>query len=208
MKKTQNTSLLTKLALFTAIIMILGLTPLGYITVFAAGITMVHIPVIIGSVLFGVKEACYLGLIFGITSFIRCFTTPDAISAIVLGTNTGFGLYNLFLILAILFIPRILVGLFTFVSHKFLLKITKKSHLSVAISAFIGSMTNTIFVLGGLFAFAQSQTASGFGADGASSSALFLIIMGVVVTNGVIEAIVAVITATPVVMVLEKVFKK
>ncbi|MFI3227709.1 MAG: ECF transporter S component [Clostridia bacterium] len=200
----EKTKKLTHLALFTAIIMMLGLTPLGYIVFFAAGITTVHIPVIIGSYVFGVKESCYLGFIFGITSFIRCFTTPDAISAIVLGTGTGFGIYNLFLIIAIIFLPRILVGLFTNLSFKALDKIIKKPTIAMAISAFIGSMTNTIFVLGGLFVFAQSQAAVGFGMAGASASALFMVIMGVVAINGSLEAIFAVIISTPVGMVLKK----
>lgn len=200
----EKTKKLTHLALFTAIIMMLGFTPLGFITFFTAGITTVHIPVIIGSYIFRVKESCYLGLIFGITSFIRCFTTPDAISAIVLGTNTGFGIYNLFLIIAIIFVPRILVGLFTHLSFKTLTKLLKKEKLAMAISAFIGSMTNTIFVLGGLMVFSSVQTATAFGLDDTSMKALFTIIMGVVAINGSLEAIFAVIVSTPVGIVLSK----
>lgn len=202
MKNTKN---LTQLALFTALIMMLGFTPLGFITIFATGITTVHIPVILGSYIFSVKQSCYLGFIFGLISFIRCFTTPDAISAIVLGTS-GFGIYNLFLIVAILFVPRILVGLFTNIFFKLLLKLTKKETISMMISAIIGSLTNTIFLLGGLFAFANEQTSLAFGVD--SSSTLFLVLAGVVAINGIIEAIFASVISVPIGKILLKQLNK
>lgn len=195
---------LTKLALFTAIIIMLGLTPLGYITIFATGITTVHIPVILGSFIFGVKQSCYLGFIFGLTSFVRCFMTPDAISAIVLGTNTGFGLYNLFLIVAIIFVPRILVGLVSHMSYKILKKITKKPKVSMMISAVLGSLTNTIFVLYGLAIFASQQTSQAFGV----TEGLMIVILGIVTTNGLIEAGFAGIISAPVGSAVEKFAKK
>ncbi|MFI3116033.1 MAG: ECF transporter S component [Clostridia bacterium] len=203
MKNTKN---LTQLAFFTALILMLGFTPLGFITVFATGITTVHIPVILGSYVFNVKQSCYLGFIFGLVSFIRCFTTPDAISAIVLGTGTGFGLYNLFLVVMIIFVPRILVGLFTNLSLKILLKITKKETLSMIISAVIGSLTNTIFLLGGLFVFASSQTSTAFGLD--STSTLFLVLAGIVAINGMIEAVFASVVSAPIGKVVSKYAKK
>ena len=79
--------------LFIALVFLLGFTPLGYIYLPLASITTVHIPVIVGSYILGRKGGAVLGFFFGLTSLIKCFITPDAISAIMLGTSTGFGLY-------------------------------------------------------------------------------------------------------------------
>lgn len=198
---------IAKLGLFTAIILMLGLTPLGYFNLPIASITMIHIPVIIGSIIFGTKASIYLGGIFGLTSFIRCFTTPDAVAMILLGTNTGgFKLYNLFLIVAILFVPRILTGLFTNLTFKFTKGLNQT--ISVGISAFVGSMTNTIFFLGGLYLFAFEQAAEGFGMAGASSVTFLTFLLGIVAFNGVLEAITAVVITVAVCKVLLKILKK
>lgn len=204
--KTQN---LTKLALLVAIIMVLGLTPLGFITIGTVGITLVHVPVIVGSYILDIKESAILGFGFGLASFIRCFTTPDAISAIVLGTNTGFGIYNLFLLLMIIFVPRILVGIFTNITYKTLNKFEKTKALSMPISAVVGSLTNTIGVLGGLYLFAFEQSTIGFGlAQGASSFTFLMLLLGVVTFNGSIEAGIAMLISAPIGVAVKKFMKK
>lgn len=123
---------------------ILGLTPLGFIYLPIAAITTVHIPVIVGSYVHGPKGGALLGGIFGLTSLIRCFSTPDATAAIVLGTGTGFGPYNLVLVLAIIFLPRVLTGLFSGLIYKGMAK-TGKELLAMGTAAVAGSLTNTVF---------------------------------------------------------------
>jgi len=91
--------------LFAALVLLLGLTPLGFIYLPIAAITTVHIPVIVGGYALGKRGGALLGFVFGLTSFISCFTAPDATAAIVLGAATGFGPYNLLLILAVIFLP-------------------------------------------------------------------------------------------------------
>ena len=54
----------------------LGLNPIGFIYLPIAAITTVHIPVIVGSYVHGPKGGALLGGIFGLTSLIRCFSTP------------------------------------------------------------------------------------------------------------------------------------
>ncbi|NCB30849.1 MAG: ECF transporter S component [Clostridia bacterium] len=189
MERKTDTRSLVLYALFIALIFLLGLTPVGYIMLPLAAITTVHIPVIIGGYVFGPKGGSLLGFFFGLTSLIRCFTTPDATAAIVLGTGTGFSFYNLLLILAIIFLPRILTGLFSAMIYKGLEK-TGKDVLAMSVSAFAGSLTNTVFFLGGLYVLAFDQTAAAFGVPG---EALLKAILGVVALNGVLEAVAAVI---------------
>lgn len=187
---------LVQYALFIAIIFLLGLTPLGYITLPIAAITTVHIPVIIGGFLFGVKGGALLGTFFGLTSLIRCFLTPDATAAIVLGFDTGFGVYNLLLIVMIIFVPRILTGVFSALVYKWISKVDRSRIGAMGVAAFVGSMTNTVFYLGGLYLFAYEQAAAGFGLVTYTATSFLEVLLGIVALNGVVEAIAAVILGT------------
>lgn len=188
-----------QLGLFAALIFLLGLTPLGFIILPFAGITTIHMPVIIGGYLFGVNGGAFLGGVFGLVSLIRCFTTPDATAAILLGTSTGhFGIYNLFLILVILFVPHILTGVFSALAYRALHSTKMGETAAMGISAFIGSMTNTVLFLGGLYVFAFEQAAVGFGVAGASAGAFLRVLLGVAALNGTAEAVAAVLVCTAV----------
>lgn len=181
--------------MFIAVVFLLGLTPLGYIYLPMASITTVHIPVIVGGYTLGKKGGATLGFFFGLTSFIKCFTTPDAIAAIMLGTSTGFGAYNLLLIVAVLFIPRILTGFFSAAVYQLIGGTGKRQAAAMGVSAFVGSMSNTVLFLGGLYILAFEQTVAAMGVAG---NALLATLMGIVAGNGIIEAIAAVIICTAV----------
>ncbi|HWR18281.1 MAG TPA: ECF transporter S component [Clostridia bacterium] len=185
---SENIRRLTKYGMLVAFIFILGLTPVGYIKLPMASITIVHIPVIVGVFFLGLEGGVVLGFFFGLTSLISCFLNPDAIAAIVLGTNTGFGLYNILLIVCILFVPRLLVGVFSSLVYKALSKVDKSKVFAMAAAGVVGALTNTVFLLGGLYLLAFEQTAAAFGVSG---SALIGAILSVVSLNGVLEALAA-----------------
>ena len=121
MKISTRTIVIT--GMLSAIAIVLGLTPLGLIPVptLAGRATIMHIPVIVGAIIEGPIVGMFVGLIFGIISFI---TTASPL------------LKNP--IIAVL--PRILIGLFAYYSYKW----TKSS----IVSAIVGGLTNTIGVLG------------------------------------------------------------
>ena len=59
-------------ALFTAIIIIMAFVPyLGYINLVVIKATLIHVPVIIGSIVLGPKKGGFLGFVFGCTSLIK-----------------------------------------------------------------------------------------------------------------------------------------
>ncbi len=184
-------------ALFIAITAVLGLTPLGFIPL-VVSITTTHMPVIIGSYSLGTKGGALLGGVFGLTSLIRCFTSPvDVTAQLMLGKSTGgFGIYNLFLIIMIIFLPRILCGVFSALTYKGIAKFDKTKIGAMGVAAFVGSMTNTVFYLGGLYLFAFDSMASAYGVS--TYGALLKMILGIVGFNGVIEAVAAVIICTAV----------
>lgn len=61
MNLNQKTVRLSRLALFSALILLLNYTPLGYIRVFALEITLIIIPVTLGAMLLGPADGAILG---------------------------------------------------------------------------------------------------------------------------------------------------
>ena len=110
--KNEKTYELVLTALFTAIIVIMAFTPLGYIPLVVINATIIHIPVILGALFLGPKKGAFLGFVFGLTSFINNTIRPGLSAFVfspVIAANT-FGVSGVFKSLYICFVPRILVG--------------------------------------------------------------------------------------------------
>ena len=112
--KNEKTYELVLTALFTAIIIIMAFTPLGYIPLVVINATIIHIPVILGALFLGPKKGAFLGFVFGLTSLINNTfkaVTPSAfVFSPVLAANLV-GVSGIFKSLYICFVPRILVGI-------------------------------------------------------------------------------------------------
>lgn len=112
-ENTAQTLGMVQVALFAALIIILAFTPfLGYIPLGFTRATIIHIPVIIGSLMLGPKKGAFLGFVFGMTSFINNTMNPTATSFVFtpffeLGEVHG-GIGSVI----ICFVPRMLVGWF------------------------------------------------------------------------------------------------
>ncbi len=190
---SKNTTGMVQVALFAALIIIMAVTPmLGYIPLGFTRATIIHIPVILGSILLGPGKGAILGGVFGLTSFINNTINPTVTSFVFtpfyrLGEfEGGFGS------LIICFLPRILVGVIPYFVYKGLQKIMqhKKSGKLLALGAagLAGSLTNTILVMGFIFVFFKDAYAA---ANGVATNAVFGFILSIVGINGVPEAIVA-----------------
>lgn len=111
--KNEKTYELVLMALFTAIIVIMAFTPLGYIPLVVINATIIHIPVILGALFLGPKKGAFLGFVFGLTSFInntfKAATASAFVFSPVLAYNIA-GVSGIFKSLYICFVPRILVG--------------------------------------------------------------------------------------------------
>ena len=62
--KNEKTYELVLTALFTAIIVIMAFTPLGYIPLVVINATVIHIPVILGALFLGPRKGAFLGFVF------------------------------------------------------------------------------------------------------------------------------------------------
>lgn len=189
---------LVQVALLGAIIFIMAFTPfIGYIPIGITSATIIHIPVIIGSILLGPRKGAILGFLFGLTSLILSTTNPSATSFVfspfyvVEGVNSG---ARSLLSIVICFVPRILIGIVPYYVYKFLhlLMHGKKGSdaFSLTIAGLCGSLTNTLLVMHMIYLFFGNAYAS---ANGVSTGALYGLILGIIGINGVPEAIIAAI---------------
>ncbi|CAH2760908.1 ECF transporter S component [Erysipelothrix amsterdamensis] len=200
-KKTLNYTLFT---LFAAIIILLSVTPLGFIHLGFIKATIVHIPVIIGSIILGPTAGAGLGIIFGINSIINNTISPSILSFAfsplvpVIGTTSG---SPFALIIALL--PRILVGIVPYyiVKSEFI----KKDSIRLGLAGFIGSMTNTILVMGLIYLLFKDAYGSARGIEGLAVTKAML---SVIVINGIPEAIVSTLITIPITKALYKIRRK
>ena len=189
MQKKMDVRLLAQMALLTALMLVMAFTPLGYIPLPFMNATTMHIPVIIGACLLGPKMGAVLGGLFGLTSVFKATITPNITSFVFTpfySLNPQFSGSWKSLIVAI--VPRILIGLLAGLAYQALRKAVHNETVSLAISGFIGSMVNTIGVMGLIYLLFGDQYAA---AGGVEPDLLLGVIMGVVGINGVPEALIA-----------------
>ena len=189
MQKKMDVRLLAQMALLTALMLVMAYTPLGYIPLPFMNATTMHIPVIIGACLLGPKMGAVLGGLFGLTSVFKATITPNITSFVFTpfySLNPQFSGSWKSLIVAI--VPRILIGLLAGLAYQALRKAVHNETVSLAISGFIGSMVNTIGVMGLIYLLFGDQYAA---AGGVEPDLLLGVIMGVVGMNGVPEALIA-----------------
>lgn len=191
MKSRISTYSLAEMAFFVALIIVLTVVPfLGYIPLGPINATTVHIPVIIGAIVFGWKKGAFLGGVFGLTSIIKNTMTPNASSFVftpfipVMGSDSG-SLWALVVAL----IPRICIGLVGALVFSFFVNKSKKWQVfGCALSGFLGSLTNTVLVMGGIYLFFGESYAA---VRGVAYEALLSTISAIVTGSGMVEAVVA-----------------
>jgi len=191
MKEKNKTQNLVLLSLFAGIIFILAFTPVGYIQLGFIKATIIHIPVIVGSILLGPKKGAFLGFLFGVTSFISNTFTPVIMSFAfsplipVPGADSGS-----LMALVICFIPRILVGIVPYYIYRLLNSLFngKLNLLSFGIAGIAGSVTNTFLVMNGIYLIFKASYAAALGIH---TDTVYRAILAVIFTNGIPEALFA-----------------
>ncbi len=203
MKRNAKVLTMTQLAILTALEAIVCFTPLGSIPM-GGGIvaTISHIPAIIGAVVLGWKAGVYLGALFGCFSFIVwTFMTPNPAVAFLFTPFYSLGeAQGNFWSLVIVFVPRILLGLFAALSYKGLMRILKNRAISAGIAGAVGSLTNTVLVLGMAWIF--------FGNVVAAGQPLGAFIITAAGVNGLLELVIAVAVSAALVVPLQKVLDR
>ena len=203
--KKSNTGWMIRVALMAAIIILLANTPLGMIQLPIVKATTVHIPVIIGAILLGPKAGAILGGVFGVCSLISNTYAPTLLSFAFSPFMSTTGLAGAAKAIWISVGCRIMIGLVAGWLWKGLKKINCPKILGYGLCGFVGSMTNTIMVMGSIYILLAKQYAQ---AREVAGSAVFGLIMGTVTASGIPEAICATILVALItkVLVASKVF--
>ena len=184
--KTRN---LVMTAVIAAIIIIMAFVPyVGYINLVVIKATIIHVPVIIGSVLLGPKKGAFLGLIFGATSLVNNTFNPSLLSFAFSPFYSGGNLWSL----VICFVPRILVGVVPYFVHRGIMKLAKEKkgaqYIALPAAGVAGALVNTLLVMN-LIYFCFSRTFAA--AKNIAVSAVYDVILGIIAANGIPEAIAA-----------------
>lgn len=159
--------------LLGAIAIMLGITRLGFIGPFPpllpVSATIMHLPAIIGGVLEGSLVGLIIGLIFGVFSWLQAPTEQPPVN-----------LWFSNPLVSIL--PRLFIGVTSAYAYRALRKVNEI--VALAVAAIVGTLTNTILVVGMLIVLGYVPA---------------LIIIPAVLPNAIAEIIVAVIIVVAVV---------
>ena len=181
MNNTNSTlSLNKKLTLtgaFSALVIVLGITRLGFITLgAAASITILHIPVILICMLAGLPEGLFVGATFGILSLVQAAMSPS-------GALDPFFVNPLISVL-----PRMLIAVIAWGLWKALNLIPHMPKtVSAGITGFITTVCHTLLVLGSLYVFKATDVKEALGGMG------YFALVGACGFNAILEAIAATI---------------
>ncbi|MFR7591483.1 MAG: ECF transporter S component [Longibaculum sp.] len=191
----QKTKNLAFMSLFIAIEILMVMVPfLGFIPVGPLRATTLHIPVIIAGIVLGKEKGAGIGLVFGLSSLIINTIQPTVTSFVFSPFLSGS-----FLSALIAIIPRVLIGYISGWVYEMLKN--KNEILAMTVGSFLGAITNTVLVLGGIYVIFGSSYANAIGQD---FSALLPYLIGIMTTNGLVEAVVGTIIAVMVSRILIK----
>jgi uncharacterized membrane protein len=189
-------------AFFLGILVLLASVPfLGFIPLGPINATTMHIPVIIASIILGPRIGGFLGGAFGIISMVRSTWIISPISFVFSPFVPVYGMeHGSWKAILVALIPRILIGVVPYFVFKACQKMMKnKQGLTLFIAGVAGGLTNTILVMNLIYFLFQQEYAAAIGDAG---NAVYTVILGVILTQGIPEALVAGIATAAVAAVL------
>ena len=193
--KKHDTQWMVSVALMAAIVILLANTPLGMIQLPIIKATTVHIPVIIGAILLGPSAGAMVSntmaptlLSFAFSPFMSTTGIPGAIKAIWISVGC-----------------RMLIGIAAGWLWILFNKLKVNQIIALPIVGFVGSMVNTITVMGSIYLLFAQQYAQ---AKDVAISAVWGLVMGTVTASGIPEAIAAAVLVLAIGKVLIQVLKR
>ena len=186
-KKLYNMVLL---ALFAGLIFLMGQTPLGLIPLGFCNVTLLVIPVAVGTLYMGWNNGLILGGTFAATSLLSALTKPSALVATLMGASP-------LLAIVMTILPRLCIPLVIWVVSRLLCKM--KPALASGIAAACGSLTNTVLYLGLMLLF--------YILCGIDNTTVLTTIAAVAGGAGPLEALAAAVITPPILTALQKIKK-
>ena len=144
MKTGNRSRSTTLLGLLTAILMVLSMTPLGYLNIGPLAISFNMIPVAVGAAALGPMGGAVLGAVFGMTSFLQCLG---------IGGSSAMGVIlfhiNPFLAFVQRFVPRLVTGFLVGYIYRGARKFFKAG-IAGGAAGFCAALLNTVLFMGAL----------------------------------------------------------
>ena len=203
--KKHDTRWMVSVALMAAIVIVLANTPLGMIQLPVIKATTVHIPVILGAILLGPSAGAILGGVFGICSLVSNTMAPTLLSFAFSPFMSTTGIPGALKAIWISVGCRVLIGLASGWLWKLLERLKVNQNISLLLTGFVGSMVNTVTVMGSIYFLFAQQYAQ---AREVGVTAVWGLIMGTVTAAGIPEAIAAAVLVIALGKVLIRVFRK
>lgn len=202
--KKRDTRWMVSVALMAAIVILLANTPLGMIQLPIIKATTVHIPVIVGAILLGPLAGAILGGVFGICSMISNTMAPTLLS-FAFSPFLSNDFVGIFKALWISIGCRIMIGVVAGWLWILLKKIKVNNWVALPVVGFVGSMTNTVLVMGSIYVLLANEYAT---AKNTAMDAVWGLIMGTVTASGIPEAIAAAVLVTALGKALLKIMRR
>lgn len=177
-----DTRRLVQFAVLLAIMLILHVSGLGYLSIGAIELTIMPVPVMIGAILLGPIAGGFLGLAFGLTSLWQAFA----------GSPFGAALLEISIwrTAVLCLLPRLLMGLLCGLIFRLLQKVCKRGILPFAAAGLSAALLNTaLFMAVLMLLFGRSDYLNSL----RGGAAFFRFVVAFVGLNGLIEAIVCAI---------------
>ena len=169
-KRKMNTRYMATLAMFCGVLLVMGVTGIGFIPLPVIKATTMHIPVILGAVLLGPGAA------FAFSPFMTTEGLPGVLKSLWIALGC-----------------RILFGAIAGWLWKLFKKLTKQDFAALPLTAVISTLCHTILVMGSIYVLLAQQYAQ---AKNVAITAVFGLVMGTVTASGIPEAIIAAILVT------------
>lgn len=141
LQKTKN---LAVMSLLTALLIVLSMTPLGYLNIGPLAITFNVIPVAIAGIVLGPTGGAILGAVFGMTSFLQ---------AMGIGGASAMGLICFEISPVLTFVHRVFSRILAGYLAGWIARLmSKRCHIAVssAITGFAAAFFNTLFFMASL----------------------------------------------------------
>ncbi|MGF3073102.1 ECF transporter S component [Facklamia sp. P12945] len=184
-QNAMKTKRLVILSIFMAIILLQTWVPfLGYIAIPPLNITIIHVTVIVATLWLGTKDGFIIGAFWGLNSLIRAYVMPTSPMYVYVFSSPLVSL-----------LPRMIMPLIVgWFAHQAQDKI--QDRLRYMIAGALGSILNTVFVLGAIGLFKQAEYSQ---ISGANLDSLWQVLGGIVLVNGVPEMIFSILV-TPILL--------
>lgn len=194
MKKNRpDTRYMATLAMMSGLLVVMGMTGIGFIPLPVIKATTMHIPVILGAILLGPKAGAVLGAVFGLCSVWANTVTPGLLSFAFSPFMSNEGAIGALKSLWIAVGCRVSFGIIAGHLWIILKKLRWNDLVALPVTAATATIIHTALVMGSIYLLLAQQYAQ---AKNVALSAVFGLVMGTVTASGIPEAIAAAVLVT------------